>query len=293
MKAASPELLDFLATAREYVRVDVVTFELLGGTDEAFYRLRYTAGQQDLTAAPVDGSPGLFTWRANRVLVKGLRFKAGIGLAVYDSEAVLTPLEGATVQGLTFQEAVRRRIFDGATVRRDRYYFERFGLPPVGGIPMFRGLVSTGRMLGPSVTLKVKAATVLLDQMMPRHLNQPTCIWTIYDGGCSLVKDDLAVVGTVGPGATRSVIPWAGIDAGFALGSIFFENLGLVGIRRTIRAVEAGALVLAYPLPSAPVEGEDFVAYPGCDGSLTRCTELGNTANRRSYDFVPRPETAF
>ncbi len=292
MKAVSTDLQDFLASTREYVRVDVISFELKGGTD-ANYRLYYTTGQQDLTAAPVDGSPGLVTYRANQVLISGLRFKAGIGLAVDEGEAVITPLAGATVQGLTFQEATRRRIFDGATVRRDRYIFAAFGQPPIGGFPMFSGLVSTGRQMGASISLKVKSAKVLLDQQFPRHLNQPTCIWTIYDAGCGLVKDDLAVHSTVGVGATRSVIPWSGIDPGFALGSIFFENMGAVGQRRTVRSASNTEIILAYPLPAAPASGDDFVAFPGCDGSAARCAVLNNSANRRAYDFVPRPETAF
>jgi hypothetical protein len=292
MRPASPELEAFLASARAFIYVDVFTFELPGGTDDN-YRLRYTSGQQNLTTVPVGGVTPV-TYRADKVLISGLRAKAAIGLEVTEQTILITPQAGALVQGLTFQTAARRRVFDGAIVRRDRFFFEAHGQPPVGGVPMFAGLISTFDSIGRSqITLKVKSGNVLLNQVMPRHLFQPACIYTIFDTGCGLDPDALAVHGVVESGATATFIPWAALsDSGFTIGKVFFENMGNVGTWRTIRTADATGLTLAYPLPEVPAAGDLFVAYPGCDGSAARCAALGNTANRRSYDFVPQSEKA-
>lgn len=294
MRPASAPLIAFLASeaAREAVIVDVFTFDLLGGTDPN-YRLHYTSAQQNLTTYPVDGSPQQVTYRADQMLISGLRYKASVGVKVDEQDVTITPLPGALVQGLPVLTAIRRRVFDGASIRRDRFFFESHGGEPVGGVPMFYGLVSTfGRIGRSSATLKVKSANVLLNQPMPRHLYQPACLYTIYDEGCGLDKDALGVQGIVGPGATATVVPSADADPGFALGSILFENMGNVGTTRTIRAATSTELTMAYPLPEVPAPGDQFVCYPGCDRSAARCAALGNSARRRAYDFVPKAETA-
>jgi hypothetical protein len=166
--------------------------------------------------------------------------------------------------------------------------------PPVGGLPKFYGLVSTFDQIGRmDVQLKVKSGLVLLNQQMPRHLTQPTCLNRIYDSGCALDKDVLAVHGAVEAGATATFIPWtAGSGTGFGRGRVFFEAISDVGTWRAIKSADGTGLTLAFPLPEVPATGAPFVAYPGCDGTAARCAELGNSARFRGFRFVPQSETA-
>jgi hypothetical protein len=292
MKAASPELAALLASG-VFVYADVFTFELVGGTDET-YRLRYTSHQQDLHLYLLDGDPIRRTF-VSGFGITGLRAKASIGVSVDEQTLAITFPEGALIQDVPAREAVLWGALDGAFVRRDRYYFADWdGSPPVGGLPKFYGLVSTFDQIGRmDCTLRAKSGMVLLDQPMPRHLTGPTCVNRIYNPACGLDRDALAVHGVVEAGATTSFIPWAaGSDAGFSLGRVFMEDLGLVGVWRSIKSADAAGLTLAFPLPAVPLAGEHFTAYPGCNRTHPRCVELGNEARFRGFRFVPQSEKA-
>lgn len=296
MKPASPTLLAFLASNRRFVKVDVFTFELVGGSDDN-YRLRYTAGQQDLSAYPVDTSdPVRRLYKAGAVIISGLRAKQSIGVDVDEQQAKFTPAAATLVQGLPFNQAVIEGVFDGALVRRDRYYFDAedpLG-EPIGGIPMFVGLVSTFDEVGRTdATLKVKSGTVLLNMPMPRALFQPTCRNRVFDAACGLDPDAFAVHGVVGASPTTTFIPWTSATAGMTQGRVFFEDLGIVGVWRAIKSADTSGLTLAYPLPEPPTPGENFTVYPGCNRTWTRCGELGNQARYRATRFIPQAEKAF
>lgn len=293
MKPITPELEAYFASNRELIYADAYTVELVGGTDDD-YRLRWTTAQQDLVVDPLAGPPGKVTYLANVTGISGLRAKQSIGMEVDEQELVLTPSKDLAIQGVAAREAILWGALDGAFVRRDRFYFNAFGQPPVGGLPKFYGLVSTFDQIGRmDVQLKVKSGLVLLNQQMPRHLTQPTCLNRIYDSGCALDKDVLAVHGTVEAGATATFIPWAaGSGTGFGRGRVFFEAISDVGTWRAIKSADATGLTLAFPLPEVPATGAPFVAYPGCDGTAARCADLGNSARFRGFRFVPQSETA-
>jgi hypothetical protein len=298
MKAASPELIALLAS-QEFEYVDCFTFELNGGSDEN-YRLRWTNGQQDITTIPLDGDPTQRVWRAREMLITGLRSRQSIGVKVDEQSVTLTPADDTLIQGVPALEAILWGALDGAFVRRDRFYYDGPAIPsrqPVGGLTKFKGLVSTFTELGRSTaSLKVKSALVLLDKLMPAHLTQPTCINAVYDAGCGLIKDDLAVQGYVEAGPTLTFVPWAALsDSGFSLGRVFFENMGLVGTWRAIKNADATGLTLAFPLPRLPIVGEQFVAYPGCNRTHDRCMVINPDVSTRfrGYRFVPQAEKAF
>lgn len=294
MKPVSDDLLAFLASNREYVKVDAITFYLVGGTDE-IYRLRYTSGQTDLTTQPLDGDVISRTWLSNVVLVKGLRAKQSIGMDVDEQSIALNPVGDAMALGVPFMQAITDGVFDGAFVRRDRFYFdaETPFAAPVGGVPMFYGRVSTFDQVGRTdATLKVKSGMVTLNRQMPRDLFQPTCLNRVYDAACALDPAAFAVNGTVGAGATTTHVPSTDSDAGLAQGRVFFADLGTVGVWRAIKSADSSGFDLAYPLPAPPVSGLAFTAYPGCDRTFARCGEFSNTARFRGTRFIPQPEKA-
>lgn len=297
MKAASAELAALLAT-RDFNYVDVFTFYLVGGDDENF-RLRWTSGQQDLRLYPLDGDVMQRTYRAGEMLVSGLRARQSIGVKVDTQTVSLTPAEGLVIQGYPAMEAIIQGVFDGATARRDRYYYDgpvTADRTPIGALPKFYGLVGTFMDVGRTdASLKVKSGLVLLDTPMPRDLTQPTCLNRVFDTNCGLVMDDAAVHGVVEADATTSYIPWsAGSEAGFSLGRVFFEDLNVVGVWRAVKSADAAGFTLAWPLPEAPAAGEHFTIFPGCVGTHARCVELNpDVATRfRAFRFVPQAEKA-
>lgn len=295
MKPAGAPLIALLQT-RVFSFVDVYTFELPGGTDDN-YRLRYTSGQNDLTIVPLEGGLAV-TYKANQMQIAGLRSRASIGIDVDEQSVSLTPYPGVEIRSEPALEQILWGVMDGGFVRRDRFYSALPGGTPVGGLRKFYGLISTfEEITGVSASLRVKSGTVLLNQQMPRHLTQPTCLNTVYDLGCGLDKDDFDTHGFVdaSPAPTTTFVPWALADAGMALGRLFFENMGNVGTWRSIKAVDPGVgLYLAYPLPVVPVAGDQIVGYQGCNRTHPRCEVINpDVATRwRGFRFVPQAEKA-
>lgn len=295
MKAATTPLADFLASpaARTMVFADVVTFYLVGGTDEA-WKLRYTTAQQDVSEFPLDGDVVKRTWPARAMLITGLQAKASIGTNVDEQNLTLTPAPGALIRGLPAQQAILSGILDGALVRRDRYYYADWQSPSIGGMPKFLGLVGPFTAMGRfEATLKVKSAMGYLSRLMPRHVTKPGCVNTVYDAGCGLDPNAFAVHTTVVAGATTTFIPLAAPSADYALSRIFFEDEGLAGLYRGIKASDGTGVTLYQALPAPPASGSNVTVWPGCDRTkLGGCTRLGNTPRFRGFRFVPQAQTA-
>jgi len=287
------------------------------------YNLFLTSNQYDFTVPACDGT-GNTTYISNDIGIdKGsLKFKATSGqsgsgndptsaIEVDQQSMMLTPnLNSAvpsTIAGVPFLVAVRQRAFDGAVVQRDRWFFDPdiltpTGLPtPVGGMPMFYGYASSIDQLGRTQVLhKVKSALVMLDIQMPRNLFQPNCTYTVYSGSCGAVKSSFAQSGTVGTGPSASVIPWSGGVPGsipFANGEIFMESGPAVNQTRTIRAYDGTNIYLTYPFTTAPLAGDTFKAYPGCNradplasGSVSDCIYFSRQSSFRATPRVPQAE---
>ena len=282
-----------------------------------------TTAQNDFLAPACDGT-GLTRYISNDIGVdKGaLKLKASSGQSGAGSDATssievdtqsltlvpnLNPTVPSLINGVPFLQAVRQRAFDGAIVQRDRWFFDpdirtATGLPtPVGGMPMFYGYASAIDQLGRTrVTHKVKSALVMLDIQMPRNLYQPNCIYTVYSSSCGAVKGSFVNSGVVGSSPSASVIPWAGGVPGsipFANGEIFMESGPAVNQTRTIRAYDGTNLYLVYPFNVAPLAGDTFKAYPGCNradplaaGSTSTCNFFGRAAAFRASPRVPQAE---
>lgn len=64
------------------------------------------------------------------------------------------------------------------------------------------------------------------------------------------------------------------------------------GVTRSIKKHTSGVLGLALPLPNAPVTGDPFFAFPGCDKLQATCTtKFSNLPNFRAEPYTPIPET--
>ena len=118
---------------------------------------------------------------------------------------------------------------------------------------------------------------------------------TLYDSGCTLVKNAFGTNGTVGSGSTASVINWSGSSANFVQGSITFTSGVNAGVTATVGSVGAGtSMTLRYPLESPPATGDGFTVYYGCDHTPGTCqSKFNNLANFRGFPYVPPPQIAY
>lgn len=283
-----------LLASRQFIFADCYTVTLI--TDEV---MRWSTAQQNVDVFPIGDDLLVRTYSSNGVLVQGLTFKLGIGVEVdeqtitmvYKDTDVIPDREVSVAQGL------RRGDFDGATIVRDRYYAPSWGEPWVGGVRLFSGQVGSlegvGRTEG---KMKVRSDLALLNVPMPRNLYQPSCVHTVFDSGCKLVKGDYATIDTVEAGSTTTRINWTGAGAitpPLKLGTIYIANQENVMFSRTIRDVTANQLVLSFPLDFLPETGMQFTVFPGCPRTLAACDVFANRENFKGFPFVPVAETAY
>ncbi len=263
-------------------------------------RLYYTTAQRRVSVVPVTEAIRK-TYEPNRVIIKGLRMRNNLGIEVDEQQAQFDYPEDLFYQEyLSWPRAFLTGRLDGATLRRDRYFAVDWGRPWVGGVQMFKGLVSTLDKVGrQSATVNVKSDLIKMDIAMPKSLWEPQCQNTWGDAGCGVVQDDWAVQGFVGASPSSSILPWDDATAHYNQGKIYIENTDNVVRIRTISRVVGTNLHLSYPLDFTPIETMQFTAYPGCPKTTDPtygCPKYHGTPawkdRYKGFPFVPVAETA-
>ena len=236
------------------------------------------------------------TFSATGPLVQGLKYKASVGLEVDKQQIVIAARPTDLIAGNPVLNVIREGAFDGATVQRDRVFLTAIGGAVIGGVTMFHGRVSTIDSVGRTqAQITVASDLVILDYDMPRNVYSPTCVHTLYDSGCSVIRGAYSASGTVGVGSTAGVINTSVAAAGHVQGSILFTSGANANVRATVKSAIAGVtLALMYPLPSPPTTGDAFTAAFGCDHTRGTCQgRFNNLANFRGFPFVPPPQIAY
>lgn len=282
-----------LLQSRQFVYADCYTIELITGE-----KMRWTVAQQDVSVFPIDPDVQVRTYEAGGVLVQGLRFKLGIGVEVDEQTITLAYKDSDVIpmRDATVAEGLRRGDFDGAIIKRDRFFASSWRQPWVGGIRLFAGRVGSlegvGRTEG---RVKVRSDLVLLNMPMPRNMYGASCQHTVFDSGCKLVKSDYVRQLTLlaGSTSTRLRVNTAGIAPSLTLGTVYVENMANLTFSRMIREMTPTHLILSYPLDFIPEAGTQIAAYPGCPRTLAVCDEYGNRGNFKGFPFVPTAETAY
>lgn len=282
------DLKALLATKR-FIYVDCYTFQNKDGVT-----LRYSTAQRDVNifASVADGHPAAYT--SKEVKVSGIKVEVGVGVEVDEQELDLTYSPTQPYQGIPFAEALLVGRFDGATIRRDRYFSAGWGTPWVGGVPFFIGRTSSLDKVGRSgATMKVKSDLVLFDTQMPRKVYQTGCLHTFGDPGCTINRALFTTAGLTFTGSTDSVILWAGATAVMEKGTIQMVDLGGATQVRTIDDVVVGSVLkLASPLDFDPGAGVHFLAVQGCLKTYAACGDYNNQQNYQGFPFIPVAETA-
>jgi uncharacterized phage protein (TIGR02218 family) len=235
------------------------------------------------------------TFLSTGPLVQGFKFKQTTGLEVDKQQITIAARPTDLINGAPFLIALRDGAFDGASVQRDRVFLTAPNGTVVGGVTLFKGRISTVDQVGrTSATVTVASDLVILDYDMPRNLFQPTCVHTLYDSGCGIIRGTFSVNGTAGAGSTSGTILTSVAAAGHAQGSLVFSSGANSNVRATVRFAVAGvSLNLMYPLPFAPMIGDAFTVAFGCDHTLATCqAKFNNKVNFRGFPFVPPVEMA-
>lgn len=291
MKSASPALVSYLNAVRGYVDGQLVQAD-------AFLFLTRLGAQYAYTNSDVTFAFGGITYLGNNILISGLKYRATIGLDVDQQDITVAARADHTVGGVPFLQALREGVFDGAEITRTRFFWTDYvggNAVDTTGVIMFKGRVGAiGDVGRTSAKISVNSDLVLLDIDYPRNLYQPSCLHTLYDSGCTLSASAFTTAGTVGAGATASVIPWTGANANFVQGVLTFTSGVNDGVSATVGSAIAGtSLSLIYPLPTVPAAGDTFNVAYGCDHTLATCkAKFNNSANYRAFNYVPPPQMA-
>ena len=311
MKATTAAVTNFINAARAapdgpIAFADCFTFTTTTG-------VIYTWTNFDVSI-PYNG----YSFLATGPLVQGLKFKQSAGLEVDKQQITIAARPTDLINGAPFLIALRDGAFDGAEIQRDRVFLTLPGfagsdeigglvigssaigafavLAVVGGVTLFKGKISTVDSVGRTqATVTVASDLVILDYDMPRNLFSPTCVHTLYNSGCGVIRGTYAATGTAGAGSTSSLILSGVALAMHAQGSLVFTSGANANLRATVKSVEAGVgFNLVYPLPFSPSPGDAFTVYAGCDHTQGTCQgRFNNLANFRGFPYVPPPELAY
>lgn len=277
-----------LLASRQFVFADCYTLSPRYGEV-----LRLNTSTKRVTVIPLDGETLVSYVSPPNLQISGLRLRVGVGTEADEQEMAINYDQTAQAWGIPWGRAIRLGRLDGATIRRDRFFAKNWNSPWVGGVPLFRGRISSiDGITRAGANVKVKSDLVLLNTNMPRDLYQPGCVHSLYDPGCTLDKDDYEQVGTVEAGSTSQVINWAGAEEGFSFGMLYIDTPEGTTLVRTIREASDTQLFLAYPLDFVPTAGMTFQAFPGCSRLYERCGEFDNQEHFKGFPFLPVAETA-
>lgn len=236
------------------------------------------------------------TFSATGPLVQGFKYKATVGLEVDKQQIAIAARPTDLISGAPALNAIRAGAFDGAVVQRDRVFLTAIGGAAFGGVTLFHGRVSTVDLIGrTSAQITVASDLVILDYDMPRNFYSATCVHTLYDSGCGIIRGTYSASGTVGAGSTAVLINSPLAAAGHTQGSLVFTSGINANVRATVKAVAPGtSFTLMYPSPSPPSSGDTFTVAFGCDHTRGTCqAKFANLANFRGFPFVPPPQIAY
>lgn len=280
MKTASAGMISMLQNNNQFFIADLYTFTL--ATGEIY---RYTDADADIAA---NG----FVFDSNSLNLKRSSIKTSIGIQVDTMNIEVFAKDGDVISSKPFLQALANGYVDGAQVQLERAIMTTFGDTTNGTIKMFLGRVSELSFNRTLAQISVKSMIELLNIKMPRNLYQLSCLHTVYDSGCTVLKSSFLTAGTVLT-ATNSTLTFTDLKANgfFDQGIIEFTSGQNIGLKRTVKAHTTGNVSLALYLPSTPLTGDTFNIYPGCDRTQSTCdAKFSNLAHFRGYPYIPAPE---
>jgi uncharacterized phage protein (TIGR02218 family) len=286
MKAHTTALANLLITSN-YVWANLYEITLRSGT-----RILWTDSQDAVKLGADTYVPG--------PLISSDLITEELGLSATSIHITLSTDATDLISGYPVIPYICQGGFFNASFKITRVYGATWAAMAGGGtgsIIRFAGRMGTIVGGGGSLLdFTVDSWTILLDAQMPRNVIQPVCVHNLYDAGCTISKASKAVTGTVSSVTSAGLFTTSLSNAVgyFDLGFLVFTSGPKTGQQRTVRAYTAGGTVaLVLPFPAAPVAGNAFTAYPGCDYLQGTCSgKFSNLSHFKGEPFVPATETS-
>src|SRR5258706_2693387 len=308
MKSAPTGLVTLLGTG-QFVFCDLYVFTLI--TRQV---LRYTTADVDIVYAGNTYSSALFFDQSGSKAVG--HWKTGLDVDTWQVYVMPVEFDPITLAPFPIKigstgwlAAVAAGAFAGAQVDIHRAYWASWPQPWQSPLAVFSDSSGTyvivdyfaGRVAAVDVMRNQAVVSVnsWLDQfqiMMPRDLWQAACRWTLFDAGCTLSQAAFFIFGTAQAGSTQSQIVTTGLaqpSGYFALGQVTMTSGLNSGFRRMVKSFDGTTMFLIAPFPFTVAVGDSYTAYPGCNKSVSDCTnKFSNQVNYGGEDLIPKPETA-
>lgn len=286
MKTATGPLIALLNSGMQLASDDLFAITLSGGSV-----LRYTSAD-----FPIEWPAGSGTVYQVGPLIKRTTITSSVGVSVDSLSLELSADSTVQVNSVPLMAFIAAGSLDGATVQVLRAYRAKRSDPVVGVLEQFTGLVLDVSLSRNTCQLEVASLLTKLDVQVPRNLYQASCSNTLYDTACGLNRAALTVTGTASGTPTRAKIATGKFVAAdyFSQGVITFTSGPNQGISRTIKKYDngTGEVTMIAPFPFTPAAGDSYSMYPGCNKTMTTCTNKFNNLIRfRGFPFVPVPET--
>lgn len=284
MRQASPQLIALL-DADQFVMADLYTITTIQGIEYC-----YTSYDVNLT---VQGK----VFRADGPIISREGTSLSLGIEVDNLSITIETNESTKFGDVPVAQAFHNGILDGARFKLERIFMDMHTPTDTsaGTLVLFEGRIVEPELDRYEINASVVSDVDNLKLQMPRNLYTPGCLNTLFDCACGLLSADFAVNTTIGTNSTpnRILCNLSQPQGWFTQGVVEFLEGVNIGIKRTVRLHETGALLLTLPLLEMPEIGEAIRVYPGCDKRLTTCdNRFNNRARFRGAPFVPVPETS-
>lgn len=280
MKSAPAALIAHINNSQQFRMADLYNISMNNGT-----QLYYTSWDTNV----LDNGN---TYIANTLQIDRSKVRVVLGVEVDTLELKINPHPEDLVNSASFLSVCASGLMDGAFLTMRRAFFDDNG-QSLGSYINFSGRIADMNMTRSEVNMTINSDLELLNVQLPRNLYQTTCLHTLYDSDCGLNRATFGVGATVSS-STKNIVGCGLTNPSgyFDLGYVLWSTGALAGIRRTIKSYIPGVVTLLNPLPVAPLSGDTFTAYPGCDKSQSTCTnKFSNVINFRGFPYVPVPET--
>jgi hypothetical protein len=328
MRPAPSPLVDRLATSPVLAAYDLWTFQLAGGET---LRCSGTSIALMIPGTCWAANSGSLNYSASQTWTFALgpvfrrsRVKCEIGVEAQPLEVTIgagpndligpspveTPPGGGSPggSGLTWQQAIYARLFDGCAVELDRF-FPGPGGPTdtsIGCIVWFYGLIAQISWGRSGIRMTVNSPLGLLaQQQMPRRIYGANCTHVFGSPMCGYDRSaGTSAAGTATGIGAQAVTAQAGstqfsiltgftpnpstaYDEGTIIGTSGANN----GFTRTIQYMASAAANLYSPFVYPVATGDGFSLLPGCDHTASTCQNtFNNLARFGGFPAIPPPE---
>jgi uncharacterized phage protein (TIGR02218 family) len=283
MRAASPALIALLASSDRFIMADLYTITLVGGSV-----LRYSAAPTVLFANGYTFALGPKFERTKTKIV--------IGTQVDELEVNIYTEPTDLIGGLPFLQAAWQGELDGALLQLERAFMATYGDTSPGTVVLFAGRISDIDCTRTGIDVKCRSHLELLNIQMPRRLWQSSCTHTLGDAMCQFDRSNLQATFSAGPGSSEAQIATSVSPTPpnlYIQGTVIGVTGANAGSSRSVANMSGGWVYVRLAFLSPILPGDQFQLLPGCDRTLSTCTNLfNNVIHYGGFPYIPTPETA-